>query len=810
MPHLFERFWRAEGARSRTHEGTGIGLALVQELVKLHGGVVGAESVEGQGSRFKVALQRGSAHLPQERVGRASALPSTALGAAPFVEEALRWLPDVEGPAPIDTAPPAARLAGENRPRLVWADDNADMREYVRRLLSPRYDVLTVSDGRQALDAARSVHPDLVLADVMMPELDGLALVHELRADPTTAAIPVILLSARAGEEPRIEGLAAGADEYLHKPFSARELLARIESRLELRRLRQRLEADRQRALQEEAATLEALNLIGKTVAGELDLDRIMQSVTDAATRISGAEFGAFFLNVTNEAGESYVLYTLSGAPREAFAKFGLPRNTAVFAPTFAGRGPVRLDDVTQDPRYGKSAPHHGMPKGHLPVRSYLAVPVVSRSGQVLGGLFFGHSRTAVFSERAETLVVGIASQAAVAMDNALLHQQREQLIEKLRESDRRKDEFLATLSHELRNPLAPLRNSLNLLLMSNGSSSTEPLRQMMERQVTHLVRLVDDLLEMSRISRGTLELRRESVELATVVKNAVETSEPLVAAARHELRVSLPGEPVWLDGDPVRLAQILSNLLNNAAKYTSSGGHIRLGAERSGGSVVVTVSDDGVGIAPEAIGAIFEMFNRGDRSTSGSQGGLGIGLALARRLAEMHGGSIDARSEGVGRGSEFRVTLPVAPRSVAEAVHSPSGGTTHLPQRRVLVVDDNQDSAESLGALLGFLGGDVRTALDGKSALEAFAAYDPAIVFLDIGMPDMDGHEVARRIRSDFPERRPVLVALTGWGQAEDRRRARDAGFDHHLVKPADIDALRSLLFADVRDEPGQRRNPV
>jgi signal transduction histidine kinase/DNA-binding response OmpR family regulator len=795
MQHLFERFWRLEGARSRTHEGTGIGLALVQELVKLHGGSVTADSNYGSGTTFHVFLPKGSAHLPQDRLGAPSDRASPALGAEAYVEEALGWLPRDPGDVPGAERRTEAHGGEASRARVVWADDNADMRDYVRRLLEPEYAVEAVTNGREALEAARRRVPDLVLADVMMPELDGLGLVKALRGDAETAAIPVILLSARAGEGPRIEGLEAGADDYVYKPFSARELLARVESRIELARLQRRLEADRERALRDEAETLDALNRVGRAVAGELDLDRIMQAVTDAATKLSGAEFGAFFHNVTNESGEAYLLYTLSGAPREAFAKFGTPRNTAVFAETFAGRGPVRLDDVTRDARYGKSAPHYGMPEGHLPVRSYLAVPVVARAGGVLGGLFFGHSRPGVFTQRAETIALGIASQAAVALDNALLHQQREQLIEKLREADRKKDEFLATLSHELRNPLAPLRNSLRLMLMSGaGAASAEPLREMMERQVNHLVRLVDDLLEMSRINRGALELRKEPVALGTIVSNAVETSEPLVTAARHDLRISLPSEPVWLDGDPVRLAQLLSNLLNNAAKYTAPGGTISLEAQRRDGVLEISVRDNGAGIAPESLERIFEMFHRGDSTTNGGQGGLGVGLSLARRLAEMHGGAIEATSAGIGKGSEFRVRLPLG-SGEAPAAHSTLSEARPLTARRILVVDDNEDSAESLGALLGFLGADVQTATHGARALELFSSHDPAIVFLDIGMPQVDGYEVARRIRANFAERKPILVALTGFGQAEDRRRAKEAGFDHHLVKPADFAALKALL---------------
>jgi PAS domain S-box-containing protein len=362
------------------------------------------------------------------------------------------------------------------------------------------------------------------------------------------------------------------------------------------------------------------------------------------------------------------------------------------------------------------------------------------------------------------------------------------------KEAEQAKDEFLATLSHELRNPLAPLSNSLHLLgLAGKGDARLTQVHGMMERQVHHLVRLVDDLLEMSRISRGAFELRKERIEVAAVVRNAIETSEPLIRARHHLLSVSLPGEALWLDGDPVRLAQILANLLNNAAKYTDEGGQISVHTWREKGEAVVAVRDNGAGIAAEALPRLFEMFNRGDRSAAGGTG-LGIGLALARRLAQMHGGSIAARSDGPGAGSEFTVRLPLAPQ---QAPGSAREGTSDaaLPQRRVLIVDDNRDAADSLSMVLNLLGAEVRVARSGAEALEAFPAYDPAVVLLDIGMPGMDGYEVARRIRSLYPQRRTAIVALTGWGQEKDRRQAREAGIDHHLIKPADIETLRSLL---------------
>jgi PAS domain S-box-containing protein len=611
---IFERFHRIEGARGRSHEGSGIGLALVQELVKLHGGTINVASVQGRGTTFTVEIPKGNVHLPHERLITPDDSVRTNVRTDPYVAEALGWLPGEQ------TAMPASRAG-----RILVADDNADLRDYARRLLCEHYEVETVNDGLQALAAARARRPDLIVTDVMMPQLDGFGLIHALRMDPDLDTIPVIVLSARAGEEARLEGLHRGADDYLVKPFSARELLGRVAAMLQSDDIRRR--------------ALEALR----------------QS-------------------------------------REA-----------------------------------------------------------------------------------------------------------------LREADRRKDEFLATLSHELRNPLAPLANGLHVLrLKGDDVAAIGPLREIMERQLHHLVRLVDDLLEMSRITRGTFELRRERVALATLVRNAVETSEPHVRAGRHRLDLDLPDEPLWLEGDPVRLAQIVSNLLNNAAKYTDDGGSITLAAAREGDHAVIRVRDNGCGIAPDALSRIFEMFSRESPAGGRAQSGLGIGLTLARRLAEMHGGTIEARSEGLGRGAEFVVRLPLA--EATERTTASGKTPAALSPMRILVVDDNRDAATSLAVVLRMLGSDVRVAHDGHSAIDAFASSDPAVVLLDIGMPGMNGYEVARTLRARFPERRAALVALTGWGQEDDLRKAREAGIDHHLIKPADVEALQELLMRIDRTRSGAR----
>jgi len=382
-------------------------------------------------------------------------------------------------------------------------------------------------------------------------------------------------------------------------------------------------------------------------------------------------------------------------------------------------------------------------------------------------------------------------------------YQTREHLAERERDAaellanDRRKDEFLAILAHELRNPLAPLRNSLHVLrLTSYGDPAVRQAGEIMERQVDHLVRLVDDLLEVSRITRGTIEIRRDRVDVASVVRGAVETSRPLIDAAGHRLAVSLPNPPLVVDGDPVRLAQILSNLLNNAAKYSDKGSDIRLTARREGEEIVFRVEDTGIGIAPEMLPCVFELFTQIDRRANRSQGGLGIGLTLVKTLVELHGGSVEARSAGLGRGSEFVVRLPLAGDSAAtDACPAEAATPGALARRRVLVVDDNRDAADSLATVLRMSGAQVRVVHSGAEALHVLEAARPAIVLLDIGMPGMDGYEVARRIRErpGFADVR--IVALTGWGQDEDRARSRAAGIDHHLVKPADIEALHALL---------------
>jgi PAS domain S-box-containing protein len=1291
MPYVFERFHQVDGVHGRTQEGSGIGLALVRELVRLHGGEVQAESEVGRGSTFTVSIPLGASHLPADRIGAVRTVGSTALGAAPYVEEALRWLPLV-------SPPPAERTfhsSSGRRPRVLLADDNADMREYVRRLLSDQYDLEVTANGRMALEAARQAPPDLILADVMMPGLDGFGLLRELRADERTQSLPVLLLSARAGEEARVEGLRAGADDYLTKPFSARELLARVEAHLQMARTRQQAE----QAVRESEERFRSI--FDQTIAGIAQTDltgrftqvngRFCAIVGRSAEELYGLRMPDIthpddlstdldlFRRLVQGSGEPFVIEKRyvrpdgshvwvsnsvslvrdrHGEPRHSVSvsldvtdrrrtsealrqreqhmravvetspecvKLVAPEGTllemnpagltmveadtwesvarksvyCLIAPEYqeqfrafhervcggekgtlefeiAGlRGgrravethavPLRMADgqlvhlaITRDISERKRREHalrrlvecgratgplffeslvrtlaevlgvryafigelppdnpgqartlavwadgrraenfayelSGTPcenvveertcfyhsgvmalfpgdrlLAEMGVDSYLGTPLRGSDGTTLGLLVVlhdgpidealqpeailelsagrvaaelerqrgeqalreserklrliaenttdtvfaydmsrrllyvnpafekltGYSSAMLYAsqpidylhpqdaprmreliddafqgkafdgvefrivtrggqvkwclsswgplrdgngvqvgvqgrehdvterkraeqERAELLAREQAARAEAEIAQRryrelvdgldaivweadartwqftfvsrraeqllgypaerwlnesgfwlnLIHpEDRERAVElcsiacaecrdhdfeyravaadgrvvwlrdivyvvkgadggathlrgvmvditrtkeleaalqqravELAEADRRKDEFLATLAHELRNPLAPICNALQIIgLAGDNLALMSQARCMMERQLTQMVRLIDDLLDVSRITRNKLELRHESVELAVAVQCAVDTARPLIEAAQHRLTITLPQEPVLLHADLIRLAQVFSNLLTNAAKYTERGGEISLTAERQGGDLVVRVKDTGVGIPCDKLAHVFDLFVQVDRSLERSQGGLGIGLTLVKRLVELHGGSVAASSDGPGKGSVFTVRLPLPREAAVRQSQLPDGGTTsRLGRCRILVVDDNKDSAESLALMLRLRGAEVRTAYDGLEAVQGAGQFQPNVILLDIGMPKLNGYDAARRIRAQSWSNGTLLIAMTGWGQEEDKRRAAEAGFDHHLTKPIEHAALEKALAA-------------
>ena len=374
---------------------------------------------------------------------------------------------------------------------------------------------------------------------------------------------------------------------------------------------------------------------------------------------------------------------------------------------------------------------------------------------------------------------------------------EREQYADALHAADKRKDEFLATLAHELRNPLAPMRTALEIMrLAPRDEAAREQAQAILERQVRQMTRLIDDLLDVSRITHGKLTLKREHLPLQTVLDSALEITRPAMQALGHHLDVDVPGEEIYVYADPTRLAQVFSNLLNNAAKYTPQTGHIALRAARERDLAVVSVRDDGIGIAPENLQRVFEMFTQVGRSLEQARGGLGVGLSLSQWLVQLHGGSVEVRSAGVGKGSEFIVRLPIVTANIVVTQKAPALSVPRAENaRRVLICDDNRDFAESLASVLRLAGHDVRVTYDGAEAITAARAWLPDVVLLDIGLPFLNGYETAERIHAALSDAPPLMVAITGWGQEEDRRRSRLAGFHHHFVKPIDPAALMHVL---------------
>ena len=1369
IPLMFERFHRVENARGRTHEGSGIGLALVQELVKLHGGSITVESEIAQGTTFIVRVPLGSQHLLQDQVGskRTAAQPTT--GANSFVVEALRWLPYADQRAAAgselpsiqgDPTGPAAstQRADDDRPLVLVADDNADMRQYIVRLLGQHYRTEAVPDGEAALAAARARTPDLILTDVMMPRLDGFGLLQALRADPRTSGVPVILLSARAGEESRIEGMQEGADDYMVKPFSAKELLARVTAHLKMAQMRREssealrasdehhrllfeqtvdgifladaagryvdvntagcemlgysreevlarthsdmLEPDEWPRIEPEIARFAGGQVVrsewrfrrkdGSVFVGEISGRRlpdgrvqgILRDITErkaaeTALQASEEQFRALvrassdvvyrmnadwtemrhlqgreFIADTQEPNRSWlekyihpddqqhVTQTIREAVRTKSAfelEHRVLRIDGTLGWTFSRAIPLMGSDGTVVEWFGMASdvtPHkqaeealrrseqkfrtlfESMDEGYCliemifdadarpadyrfleinpafekhtglrnaqgkrmlelapdhdahwfeiygrvavtgePVRfvneakalegrwfdvyafrlgdnesrkvailfndisdrkasenelrasenrsrtilesitdgffaldsdwrfTYInaagerfldrtpgdligkslwdefpgtvgsefervyrrvvAGPVgesftayypnfhrwyevtaypapnglsvyfrdvtdrrqveqerqqfaalvdassdfigvagldlrglyLNRAGEELIGLehgqvasigvldcfpeserdrvigliagseggepvvvdtWFQHLRTGQLipvswaflrlrdtsgnvsgyatvtrdlternhaeerlraSEERRRLALDAAElgmwhvepatralqtdtrfraifgttdewtdylqvfavihpddlpavQAAVAaatrpqdpipyaIEYRIVHpngslrwvfakgrtsiegtgpsrratsfngtvaditeqkkgeEERERLVARLQEQDQRKDEFLATLAHELRNPLAPIRNGLQIMRLAKGDAkATEQVRSMMERQLGQMVHLIDDLLDLSRISRGAIDLRKVRIELAKAIELAIEATRPSIEQAGHELVIEVPPGPIFVDADLTRLAQVFSNLLNNAAKYTQRGGRIRLSVQHLGTEAVVSVQDNGIGIPPHMLQHVFEMFTQVDRHLERSQGGLGVGLSIVQRLVQMHGGSVEARSDGNGRGSEFVVRLPVALSLVRDKPPEEANLVRPIAHHRILVVDDNVDAAMSLAMMLTMMGNETLTAHGGQEALNVAATFRPDVMFLDIGMPKLNGYEVCRRLRQEAWGKDMLVIALTGWGQDEDKRLSLEAGFDSHMVKPVLAPDLEKLL---------------
>ncbi|MEJ7729380.1 MAG: ATP-binding protein [Polyangiaceae bacterium] len=764
IPHLFERFHRVRGARSRSHEGTGIGLALVHELTRLHQGTVEVESHLGRGTRFRIRLLLGDAHLPPERIGATRTLASTATGSAAFVDEALRWLPsDTEVSAPHPHPDPRAVeavLAALPSARILLADDNADMRDYVQRLLGDHWQVHAVADGAAALEEARLSPPDLLVSDLMMPGLDGLHLIARLREDPRTANVPVMLLSARAGEEAAVEGLRSGAVDYLVKPFSARELVARVATQVAMERARaaERAAQEHLRALFEQAPLAVSL-MRGPRFVYQLANARYQEMV--GRQNIVGRGIHEVFAELPEDAPVFQML-------RHVLAT-GEPFSASEYHVRLQRRGV--MEDVyflftCQPIRYGSA--------GTLPTGA--------------GGA----------SDTLLTVAVDVTEQVVMRRRLEVSADRERAARREAEEASRLKDEFLATVSHELRTPLNAIVG-WSAMLRDPGADGALVTRglSVIDRSARAQAQIIEDILDVSRIITGKMVLDAQAFDLAVVVQEAIESVAHAAAAKKIKVELKIEGATSMV-GDAGRIRQVSWNLLTTAVRCTDRGGTVTVTVGGRGSHLFLAVADTGRGIDPGFLPHVWERFRQADGSTTRMQGGLGLGLAIVRHVVELHGGTVDAKSAGLGRGATFRVVLPVlpdgSPVSAAPQVAPPPSADrleVELAGKRILVVDDEEDSRDLVAAILEAAGATTATAAGAAAALEALGAQTFDVLVSDIAMPLRDGYELIADVRAAPETQRIPAVALTAYARGEDQSRAVAAGFQRHVAKPVQPAAL-------------------
>ena len=698
-------------------------------------------------------------------------------------------------------APATPPAAASERASILIVDDRPDKLLALTSVLEElEADVVTASSGEEALKRILTQEFAVILLDVNMPGLDGLETAQLIRSRRKSAHTPIIFVTADFQDDAHMRrGYALGAVDYIGSPVVPEILRAKVRVFVELFLLARQAQRQAQQhvALAEERAARVAaerstqrqsfLARASAVLAGSLDVDATVREICSLVVpqladvsliALTGSEVDAarpaqFACGDGVEGGSNRPLgEDLDPAIRAAIE--------AVAATGVQQRLPRETEGTL------------AFPDG-LAAHSMVALPLAAR-GRVIAVLVLAMTGTRRLEGEALALAGDVAARAGAALDNALLYRQ-------IQDSDQRKNEFLAMLAHELRNPLAPIANAVHVLKASGaGGERVDWAREVIGRQLRQLTRLVDDLLDLSRITRGKIDLKVESLDAAEVVSAAVETCRPLVDAQRHVLEVELPDEPLRIRGDFARMAQVLGNLINNAAKYTDPGGHISVVAAREGRDAVFRVRDSGMGIPATALATVFEPFTQLERTLDRAQGGLGIGLTLVRRLVEMQDGSVSAHSAGSGRGSEFVVRLPACDearkpdeRDVARA--APDCRAPSSSPQTVLVVDDNPDVAESTAILLRVAGYEVHVALNGQAALAVVDKLTPHAVLLDIGLPGMDGYQVAARMRERPALARTLIVAVSGYGQDEHQARSRMAGVDHHLVKPIDLDAVMSIL---------------
>jgi signal transduction histidine kinase/DNA-binding response OmpR family regulator len=671
--------------------------------------------------------------------------------------------------------------------------------------------IVTAHSGREALRRLLEREFAVILLDVHMPDMDGFETAAMIRARRQTEHTPIIFITAFGDEMHTAQGYSLGAVDYILSPVVPEILRAKVgvfvdlykKTRQVKRQAEERVALAREqaaRAAAEEATRRSAFLAEASTVLfGSLDYEAIPRglarqaipllgdvcAVTIDGGRVRRTELAWVDLErgaqAATSAADDPLMAILAGRVARVLAT-GEPQLIQDLAAPAAGSA----DDAGSAAEINAS---HATGPGFAP-RSAIVVPLQAR-GRILGTIALARRDPhQPYQQEHLALAEDLADRAAIAIDTARLYRD-------IHENDQRKNEFLAMLAHELRNPLAPIRNAVYILRkLGLNDTKLQWANDIIARQVEQMVRLVDDLLDISRITEGKIQLRREPVDVGSIVDRAVEISRPLIDARKHTLTVAVPEEPLTVDADKVRLAQVLANLLNNAAKYTGEGGTIAVEVSRVADEAIFRVRDNGIGISPEMLSSVFDLFTQADRSLDRSQGGLGIGLTLARRLIEMHGGRVEAYSEGANRGSEFIIRMAVLPETLRTSAPAVVTTTNDRSARRcVLLVDDQADVVRSLAQLLRLGGHEVRSALNGPEALSELVSYRPDVILLDIGLPGMDGYEIARSIRQQPGMETVYLVALTGYGQDEDKRRSQEAGFNQHFVKPVDPDALLALL---------------
>lgn len=770
-------------------------------------------------------------------------------------------------------------MNAEPKVDILLVDDNPHNLLALESMLADLGENLVKArSGREALKLLLDQDFALILMDIRMPGMDGYEAAELIRARERSRHIPIVFLTAHSMSEPQVfKGYSVGAVDFLLKPIVPEILKSKVTVFVELfkkteqvkrqaqllreaeqrdnekklfeakRKFEQDLlreEMDQERRLSEAMSqradelersivrreraeealrrSNERLTLLAETANRLLLGARPQEFMGSLFQRLSShLHLELFFNYLVHEEGKMLRLDSHGGLPEDASAErewvaFGEGVSGAVAQ----GRGAIIAEDVQASTDPSKASLRA------LGVTAFACYPLLA-DGRLLGTLSFGTRRRPSFHSDELQVMQVVCDQVAMAMERARLIVELQKRAEELANADRRKDEFLAMLAHELRNPLAPMMNAVHLL--NHDDHKNDAVRQRAiattERQVRHMIRLVDDLLDVSRITNGKVQLRKQTVTLEAVVEHAVQTSRPVLEDRRHELTILLPPEPIELWVDPTRLAQVIANLLNNAGKYTDPGGSITLSCARRGDQVVIRVKDTGIGLAPDMLARVFDMFVQSERGADRSQGGLGLGLTLVRRLVEMHGGTVQALSDGVGMGSEFVVHLPIeTATAAAAAVAATEGNSAPLDDPgpassgphwvpsvkptpppslalRILVVEDNDDIRETLKDLLEMCGHHVDVAEDGSSGVERTLFLRPDVALIDIGLPGLDGYQVAERIRAEMPGEATRLIALTGYGQPDDKRRALAAGFNAHLVKPVDFDDLRRLLTAPAPD---------